>query len=253
MIVYIHTSPSGKRYVGITSQKPEQRWRNGNGYRNNEYFFRAIEKYGWHNFAHEILYTGLSEDDANRMEEKLINDYDLTNPKNGYNLHTGGLHHKSSDDTRRKISESRKGRYGGKDNPFFGKKHSEETLKQMRKQVEKYSLDGEYIETYLSVKDAAKSVGADSSEIVKVCKGKRKVCAGFQWKYSDDDKIILPYKRTAHNRRRVKMIDSDGTVVQIYDSLIDAGKHFGVNADKSIGDCCRGEQKIAYGYKWEYA
>ena len=32
--VYCHIFPNGKRYVGITKQKPEYRWDNGNGYRN---------------------------------------------------------------------------------------------------------------------------------------------------------------------------------------------------------------------------
>lgn len=36
--VYKHTTPSGKVYVGITKQKPEQRWDNGNGYKKNEHF-----------------------------------------------------------------------------------------------------------------------------------------------------------------------------------------------------------------------
>lgn len=61
--VYCHTNKiNGKKYIGITSQKPQHRWKNGQGYRNNEYFFRAIEKYGWHNFTHEILYTDLSKE-----------------------------------------------------------------------------------------------------------------------------------------------------------------------------------------------
>ena len=31
-IVYRHTSPSGKVYIGITSYKAEIRWNNGKGY-----------------------------------------------------------------------------------------------------------------------------------------------------------------------------------------------------------------------------
>lgn len=58
--VYKHTSPSGKVYIGITQQRPEYRWQGGLGYRHNEYFFRAILKYGWNNFAHEILQSGLN-------------------------------------------------------------------------------------------------------------------------------------------------------------------------------------------------
>ena len=55
--VYKHVSPSHKVYIGITSRKPKKRWVNGEGYSNNDYFTKAIKKYGWDNFKHEILYT----------------------------------------------------------------------------------------------------------------------------------------------------------------------------------------------------
>lgn len=43
--VYKHVSPSNKVYIGITSKNPLRRWENGNGYKNNKYFYRAILKY----------------------------------------------------------------------------------------------------------------------------------------------------------------------------------------------------------------
>ena len=52
--VYKHTTPNNKLYIGITSRRPQTRWANGFGYRNNEYFFNAISKYGWDNIKHEI-------------------------------------------------------------------------------------------------------------------------------------------------------------------------------------------------------
>ena len=71
--VYKHTSPSGKVYIGITKRKPEYRWNKGKGYRKDQLlFYRAIKKYGWDNFTHEILYTGLSEKDAKNIEISLI-------------------------------------------------------------------------------------------------------------------------------------------------------------------------------------
>ena len=63
--VYKHTSPSGKIYIGITCQNPNRRWRNGEGYKKNKYFYRAIQKYGWNNFQHEVIEEGLTEKDAN--------------------------------------------------------------------------------------------------------------------------------------------------------------------------------------------
>ena len=54
--VYMHTNQiNNKRYVGITNQKPSYRWRtDGSGYK-HQMFGRAIDKYGWENFSHELL------------------------------------------------------------------------------------------------------------------------------------------------------------------------------------------------------
>ena len=41
--VYMHISPSGKKYIGITCQKVKNRWNSGRGYKNNKYFARAID------------------------------------------------------------------------------------------------------------------------------------------------------------------------------------------------------------------
>ena len=88
--VYMHTSPSGKRYIGITKQKPTQRWGKGKNYKSNTYFTGAIEKYGWDNFTHEILYEVNSLDEAKALEIDLIAKYQSDNRDFGYNLSKGG-------------------------------------------------------------------------------------------------------------------------------------------------------------------
>ncbi len=88
--VYKHTSPSGKVYIGITSQEPKKRWKYGDGYKGNQYFCNAIRKYGWKSFQHEILFTGLNEAEAKEKEILLIKQYDSTNPTKGYNKSPGG-------------------------------------------------------------------------------------------------------------------------------------------------------------------
>ena len=68
-IVYKHTSPSGKVYIGITSRTPEARWgKDGVEYKLNKHFWNAIQKYGWDNFDHEILCTNLNYEDACKKE-----------------------------------------------------------------------------------------------------------------------------------------------------------------------------------------
>ena len=88
--VYAHIAPNGKMYVGITSQKPENRWGSGHGYRNSPHFWNAIEMYGWENFQHEIIASGLTQEEAGNMERLLIEKLDLMNPEYGYNLSIGG-------------------------------------------------------------------------------------------------------------------------------------------------------------------
>lgn len=91
--VYCHTSPSGKVYVGITHYKnPELRWRkDGVGYYGNTVFFRAIKKYGWSNFSHEILFRGCSEKLAKTLEQAYIKYFKGRNMS--YNMTIGGDGH----------------------------------------------------------------------------------------------------------------------------------------------------------------
>ena len=60
--LYRHTTPSGKIYIGITCQKPENRWNNGGGYFNavKTPLKSSIIKYGWENIKHEILFSNLT-------------------------------------------------------------------------------------------------------------------------------------------------------------------------------------------------
>lgn len=79
---------NNKKYIGITHQKPERRWRNGKGYRCG-CFKNAIEKYGWDNFEHTILCNKLTFEDATQKEKYYISLYNTKSP-NGYNLTDGG-------------------------------------------------------------------------------------------------------------------------------------------------------------------
>ena len=90
--LYMHRNIfNGKVYIGITSIKAEERWKNGHGYCKNKYFWRAINKYGWkEGFEHIILFEGLSKEVACLLEECYIALYDSANPNRGYNRTLGG-------------------------------------------------------------------------------------------------------------------------------------------------------------------
>lgn len=70
--VYRHTFPNGDLYFGITSGQPKKRWDNGYGYKEQTRFFKRIIETGWSNITHEILDSGLSEDEAREEEQSLI-------------------------------------------------------------------------------------------------------------------------------------------------------------------------------------
>lgn len=202
--VYMHTAPNGKKYVGITSQKPKHRWNNGNGYIENKHFFSAIKKYGWDNFEHKILCSGLNVAQAGCIEQTFIRGLDLRNPANGYNNSKGGeygalgIHH--SVETRRKISEGNKGKHPSaetrqkiseslKDNiPWNKGKHlSQEERRKVSELLKGKTTKAVIcIETgtlYSSVTEAAKSIGIAKSNITAVCRHKRERAGGYHWKY----------------------------------------------------------------------
>ena len=89
--VYMHICPDNKKYIGITSLIPEDRWKNGNGYF-EQYFYKAIKKYGWDNIQHIILADGLTEDEAYEMEEYYIHKHKTLYAKHGYNITFGKNH-----------------------------------------------------------------------------------------------------------------------------------------------------------------
>lgn len=90
--IYVHRNKiNGKHYVGQTIQEDiENRWREGKGYKGNQVFKKAIEKYGWENFEHiivpEIFRT---QKELNEAEVRYIEKYDSI--KNGYNILPGGF------------------------------------------------------------------------------------------------------------------------------------------------------------------
>ena len=112
--VYMHASPSGKRYIGITGKPVNERWRNGNGYTRHPYFWQAIQKYGWTSFCHDVLFANLTKKEAERLEQICIMLFRSNNRKYGYNCSTGGecgsVGSKRTAEQLKKMSDANKGK-----------------------------------------------------------------------------------------------------------------------------------------------
>ena len=221
--VYLHITPSKKVYVGITSQANlNRRWQNGEGYRTQKRFYRAIQKYGWENIEHRIMFSGLTKQEAEEKEIQLISQFDSTSREHGYNCDNGGnCTGTHSEETKRKISAAQLGEKNhmyGKHSWCYGKKQSPELIEKnrlshmgqpsywkgkhlpeeakaklrkpkteehKRKLSEARSVPVICIETgevFSSGKAAGDAMGISRGSIAQVVKGKRNTAGGYHWK-----------------------------------------------------------------------
>lgn len=197
--IYKHTAPNGKVYIGITSQVPERRWRNGNGYIENEHFSRAISQIGWENFTHEILFEGLAKEEACKKERELIARYKSNDSRFGYNKSEGGeyptagYHH--TDETKEKmrnahigivysfehnekISKAKKGRPNGREGKL-GRDCSQAGILRM---VDENT--GEVIRTFFGYSEMRRQTGYAQTPVKECVAGIRKRAYGYKWEYS---------------------------------------------------------------------
>ena len=200
--VYAHRNlKNGKSYVGMTSRKPNERWRSGKGYKNNLRMWSDIQNSDWNtDWEHNIIGKFEDKDEALKYEAFMI--AMLGTVRNGYNTSTyGGTSYKRTDKTKKKISESGIGitfseehkkkiseALSGEKSPNFGKHLSEETKRKMSenrpsKQVLQFSKEGEFIAEYPSLVEAERQTGCYHGNICACCKGRLKTCGRYIWKY----------------------------------------------------------------------
>ena len=112
-IYCITNTVNGKKYIG-QSWDIEHRWRKYGRNSHNSHLEKSIKKYGINNFKFEILRSftdsGLTQILLNLFEDKYIQEYKTTNPEYGYNKRDGGGDGKLSDETKKRISQTLKGR-----------------------------------------------------------------------------------------------------------------------------------------------
>lgn len=209
--VYKLTSPDGLIYIGMTKNSISKRIECG--YQHNDRLREAGRKFGWRNFKHEVLESGLSYKEAQEREKYYIALNNATIPSKGYNLSLGGkstfqgLRHSEetrkkmadaqrgkvvSEETKKRLSEANKGKHCGILSPMYGKPKSQETIQkqydshrfQMRAIVQ-MTKDGTLVAEHCSINSAARSVGTSKQAIGCCLRGKSKSCAGYVWKYKE--------------------------------------------------------------------
>lgn len=266
--VYVHTSPSGKRYVGQTGTKPEYRWgKDGANYlqmKNGKYtqpaFANAILKYGWGNFDHEIIASNLTKEEADNFEKLLIEKLNTMNPKCGYNLREGGHNSCISEEQKKKISESLKGNIisesarkklsDGMKGRFLG------VNSPCAKKIVQYDMQGNLIKIWDSISDAARKLKLDPGHIAKCCHntdGYFKTAGGCIWRFFGVE-LTKEYVNECNQYKRSRCISQyslSKELICIYENMKEAELKTGVD-HSNISACCNGRRKVAGGFIWRY-
>ena len=167
--------------------------------KDNNRFHNALRKYGLENWVYCVLEDNVLKENLNMRETDWIEYYDSF--YSGYNLTSGGdTNVIISEETRRKLSNSLKGRNvwnKGKHHTeetrrkisesSKGKHHTEETRRKLSKlhgkKVNKYDLNRNFIKEYSCIKDAIKD-NPKAVHIGEVCRGVRNQTGGFIWGYA---------------------------------------------------------------------
>lgn len=228
-IIYKHTSPSNKIYIGISKYEPKFRWlKNGKGYKHQTVFFNAIIKYGWINFKHEILYYGLTEKQALDKEEQLIQQYKSYDRRYGYNISLRGpkygtyIKEKMVKSRRLPVSEIPNWRNSGKI-------------------VHKKDKYGTIIKTYRSVHELALDLNTPVETLrTRLNKYKTLEYDEFDYVYAQNQ---IP---------KVEMLTLESEHIKTFNSLADAYKFLNKVNKGGITQVCTGKRYSYNGYKWRF-
>jgi len=227
MIIYkISNTINSKIYIGQTTKSLKKRW-SDHYYGNRTTISKAIRKYGKDNFSIELIDIAKTLKELNILEEKYIKEFNCISP-NGYNLKHGGNNKRLSEETKQKISNSKKGipnpkislilkgrpahnkgkpglKRQYKANPKISvalknKPKSQSHRKNLSISKIKYHKNNRhFLSKYVlwldrniifdSATEAAKYLGCKQAHISRVCTGKRKSFKGFKFEYLDLDII----------------------------------------------------------------
>lgn len=267
--------PTSLWYIGQTVN-PDKRFINHIKSKPDTVFHRALRKYGLENFVYCVLEENVLRENLNMREMDWIEYYDSLYC--GYNMTAGGNQTIFSEEFKRKMSESRKGKFVGEKNSFYGKHHSEETKKKLSE-----SHKGKKVwnsgKTNIYSEETLKKISESCKGRTPWNKGKY-LSEETRKKLSESHKGLIGEKNPfygkhhseearkknseAHkgrpawnkgkpspNRTKIIQYDLNGNFIRKYESL----KMVRENGYKStnIALCCKGKVKQANGFIWKFA
>jgi len=118
-------------------------------------------------------------------------------------------------------------------------------------QVSQFSLDGVFIKTFKSIRQASEETNTTHSGISMCSRGLYNYYSGFIWRLGNemDNPDVKPH--SGNQCKPVNQYDLDGNFIKRYPSQ-KVASNFGFKR-ANISLCCNGKQDNHKGYKWSYA
>ena len=219
-VIYMYINKfNGKKYIGQTYAPYKRHKRHINtalNIKSNEYnskFHWALRKYGINNFQYCILIE-LETDNFETLKEQLnkheisfIAQYNTT--QNGYNIQTGGT--------------------------TFALVNKYKT-----RDVCQYTVDGEYLKTYHTLADAARTVHGTANVIKKACLNAH-IVYGYRWAYNHE---FVHKKSTG-----IYQYDINGNYLAEFKTAQEASKQINMHVS-GICNAIKDKHRLFGGYYW---
>lgn len=144
-------------------------------------------------------------------------------------------------ETRRKISESHKGKILSEET----KNKVSNSIKELQgRKILQYDLDGNKIKEWDCIVDAAKQLNIDKANIGHCCSHKENhnSAGGFIWRYIEDSTPVIKYTSNS-----ICALDLNHKLISIFKTAALASKELGVSTC-SISNCCNHKIENVKGY-----
>lgn len=205
-IYKISNNLNEKLYIGKTSKSIKKRFKEhckDSSKFSKRPLYADMVKYGFQNFKIELIEFCENEELANEREQFWIqyfqayyNGYNSTHGGYGKRIYDYELIYKEWLNDRNCSATAMRLGISPETVSLAVKKHNEIPYCKNNLTVDMLDLQGNYIRSFNSIREAAKFMiskknkntsngGGYSSHISSVCRGNRKTCFGYKWRYSE--------------------------------------------------------------------
>jgi len=234
--IYKITSPSGKIYIGqsIDTKKREKEYLNISNCKGQRKLYNSLVKYGFSEHTFEVVEQ--CEVEVLNERERHWQDY--------YNVLKEGLNCRLT---------------GTRDKSGRMSKYSIEKMSQSSgKAILQYTTEGVLVQEWKSIKEAAKILKVDTTNISACCRNKIKSSGGFIWRYRVNIvENTIQVKKVGYQSQIEKLnkpilqYDKSSNFIREWKSLTEVTNMLGIRQG-DISACLTGRQRVAKGFIWKY-